>query len=177
MPFDSPQPATLINRFSCRFSLRTLLAAMTLVAIACGYFASAANLVQHRRELLQACDDRRAFVILSHEDNPSGIKDLRALTIYSLFERWTKPATWTADAPTIVALRNRRKLSLVRRWLGDRRVDNIFLTDSALLPRYSRAFQEAQIVLDPSIEPAIAASQRGAAAAIIWRRAAGSSRF
>ena len=155
---------------SFSFGLRTLLLAFTLLALIAGYFAWNVNVVERRRQLLSQCQENDVFAIWHWENAPdyphAGIKDFRALMIFELFDGWQERAT----DPTVSFIRDapldRRDLSWLRRWLGDRRVSNLFLTDTAAFARYRAAFPEAMMVVDPAANGEISA----------WERRAGSLR-
>lgn len=150
------------RRFS--FGLRTLLLSVTVVALIAGYFAWNVNIVEQRRQLLTQCQENNVFAIGHWEDAPNlsccNIKDFRALTIFQLFDGWQERATdsvasFVRDAPL-----DQRYLSWLRRQLGDRRISNIFLTDSTKFALYRTAFPEAMIVVDPAVKSKISAWER-----------------
>jgi len=164
------RPSTGASRLRFSFGLRTLLLCFTILALIAGYFAWNVNVVERRRQLLMQCQENDVFAIGHWEDAPNfpycSIKDFRELTIFQLFDGWqerpTDPAvSFIRDAPL-----DRRNLSWLRRWLGDRRVSNIFLTDPAVFARYRAAFPEAMMVVDPTANGEISD----------WERATGSSR-
>ncbi|MBA3485470.1 MAG: hypothetical protein H0T51_27055 [Pirellulales bacterium] len=156
--------ATRRRRPSPRFSLRALFIAITVLAIGLGYVVWTVDLVQRRERLLQACVEHDAYIITSWEDAPgypmftSNIKDFRSADIHHMFDVWTK----SPPDPSVVIVHptDRRKLSPLRRWLGDRRVDNIFFTDVAPILVYRKAFPEALIVAYPAAKAAIADWER-----------------
>lgn len=149
------------RRFS--FGLRTLLLSVTVVALIAGYFAWNVNVVERRRQLLTQSQENDVFAIRHWEDvpgYPSGIKDLRELRIFGLFDGWQERATDPAVSFIRDAPLDRRNLSWLRRWLGDRRVSNLFLTNPAAFARYRTAFPEAMIVVDPAANSKISAWER-----------------
>ena len=147
------------RRFS--FGLRTLLLAFTVLALIVGYFASNVNVVERRRQLLLQCQENDVFAILSWEEVPyQSIKDFRELTIFQLFDGWQERSTDRAVSFIRAPPNHRRELSWLRRWLGDRRVSNIFLTDPEKFVSYRTAFPEAMIVVDPAASGKISAWER-----------------
>jgi hypothetical protein len=164
------RPSTGASRLRFSFGLRTLLLCFTILALIDGYFAWNVNVVERRRQLLTQCQENDVFAIGHWEDAPNfsccSIKDFRALTIFQLFDGWqersTDPAvSFIRDTPI-----HRRDLSWLRGQLGDRRVSNIFLTDSTNFSLYRTAFPEAMMVVDPTANEDISD----------WERATGSSR-
>jgi hypothetical protein len=162
--------STDARRLRFSFGLRTLLLTFTILALIAGYFAWNVDVVERRRQLLLQCQENDVFAILRWEDSPSfpngSIKDIRALTIFQLFDGWQERSTDPAASFIRDAPLDRRKLSWLRRWLGDRRVSNIFLTDPVEFARYRAAFPEAMMMVDPTANGDISD----------WERATGSSR-
>lgn len=165
---EGSSPNARRGRFS--FGLRTLLLAFTVLSLIAGYFAWNVNVVERRRQLLLQCQENDVFAIRHWEDAPGfpngSIKDVRALTIFQLFDGWQERATDPAVSFIRDAPLDRRNVSWLRRWLGDRLISNIFLTAPAEFVRYRAAFPEAMMVVDPTADGEISD----------WERATGSSR-
>ncbi len=143
--------------FRLRFRLRTLLLAITAVAVWLGWNV---HIVQRRNELRRTGADHGAHFVSYWEGAataPKADKDRTAPTVMAYFDAQRKTSqsfggsSVSIESPTASA-----DLPLIRRWLGDEPVVWIVLTDPTQLPTYHASFPEAFIAVDPQAEGAIA---------------------
>lgn len=133
-----------------RFSLRTLLAAIAIVACAGGYAARTWAQVRYRQQRLRTAEEHSAYVILERGRTYRSLKEPREGAIYEAFDGWQEGAS----SPAIDYLASTpadRRTSPLQRWLGDLPVRNIFMTRQDGFARFRAAFPEAQIVVMPSV--------------------------